>query len=134
MNMKVFNIGIVFFLLLLVSCATKTKIEYVDREVVKYETKVQHDTLVNNVHDSIFHTIMQKGDTIFDTKYVEKVKYRDKIQYKSDTLWRDSIQVQVKKEIVEKKIIPKWCYFCLFVCCLFAIFAIKKIILWVQIH
>ena len=57
-------------LFILTGCATKTKIEYVDREVVKYETKVQHDTLINNVHDSIYHTIFQKGDTIYDTKYV----------------------------------------------------------------
>ena len=50
---------IVGVLFLLCSCATKTNIEYRDREVVKYETKIQHDTLINNVHDSI--RIEKKG-------------------------------------------------------------------------
>ena len=73
-NGKILRYGILLVwtivaLVLFSSCATKKQIEYRDREVVKYVTKVQHDTLINNVHDSIYHTIFQKGDTIYDTKY-----------------------------------------------------------------
>lgn len=120
----------VTLLCLLVGCATKKQIEYVDREVVKYVTKVQHDTLINNVHDSIYHTIFQKGDTIYDTKYVEHIKYRDKIVTKIDTCYKDSIQIQTKTNIIEKKIVPKWCYFCLLICVIFIIFVILKIKKW----
>jgi hypothetical protein len=125
---------ILLVVMVLSSCATRTKIEYVDREVVKYETKIQHDTLINNIHDSVYHTIFQKGDTVFDTKYVEKTKWRDRVVYKSDTCYRDSIQTVIKESVKEKKIIPKWCYISLLVCGLFIIFAIIKVIKWTQIH
>jgi hypothetical protein len=115
------------------SCATKTKIEYVDREVVKYQKEFVHDTLVQHTHDSIYHTVFQKGDTIYDTKYVEKTKYRDRVVYKTDTCYKDSIQTVIKESVKEKQIIPKWCYFCLVVCAIFLIFAIRKLIRWLQI-
>ena len=63
---------IIAIVLVFSSCATKTKIEYVDREVVKYKKEVVHDTLIQHTHDSVYHTVFQKGDTIYDTKYVEK--------------------------------------------------------------
>lgn len=134
-NGKILRYGILLVwtivaLVLFSSCATKKQIEYRDREVVKYVTKVQHDTLTNNIHDSIYHTIFQKGDTIYNTKYVEHTKYRDKIIARVDTCYKDSIQVQEKTNIKEKKVIPKWCYFSLFLSVLFIIFVIIKIKAW----
>ena len=125
---------IITLILVFSSCATKTKIEYVDREVVKYETKIQHDTLINNIHDSVYHTVFQKGDTIYDTKYVEKTKYRDRVVARIDTCYRDSIQTVIKESVKEKQIIPKWCYYLLVVSILFIIFAIVKVIRWLQIR
>ena len=113
---------IIGILILFSSCATKTKIEYVDREVVKYETKVQRDTLINNIHDSIF--VEHKGDTVFVNKWHTVVK--EKIKEKVDTCWRDSVMIETKEKIVKKQIIPKWCYGSLVVCLLFIIFAIIK--------
>lgn len=121
-------VGVLF---MLCSCATRHSVEYVDREIVKYETKVQHDTLINNIHDSVYHTVFQKGDTIYDTKYVEKTKWRDRVVYKIDTCYKDSISVQVRKSTVEVQKNPKWCYYCLVFCVLFAIFALRKLILWI---
>ena len=124
---------IIFAIILLFSsCATKRQIEYVDREVVKYQKEVVHDTLIQHTHDSVYHTIFQKGDTIYDTKYVEKTKWRDKVVYKIDTCHRDSICTQIKEKTVEKQIIPKWCYFSLVVCVIFLIFAFRKLIQWLQ--
>jgi len=108
---------------LLSSCATKSKIEYVDREVVKYVHSVQHDTLINDVHDSIYHTIFQKGDTVYDTKYVEKTVYKDRIVHHTDTVLRDSIHTEVKKVTIVKERTPKWCYLSLL--CVFLIFIYK---------
>lgn len=125
---------IIAIILIFSSCATKTKVEYVDREVVKYETKIQHDTLINNIHDSVYHTIFQKGDTVFDTKYVERIKWRDRVVVKTDTCYRDSIQTVIKESVKEKQIIPKWCYISLLVCGLFIIFAIIKVIKWIEIR
>lgn len=125
---------VITLILVFSSCATKTKIEYVDREVVKYETKIQHDTLINNIHDSVYHTVFQKGDTIYDTKYVEKTKYRDRVVVRIDTCYRDSIQTVIKESVKEKQIIPKWCYYLLVFSIIVIIFAIVKVIRWLQIH
>lgn len=125
---------IITLILVFSSCATKTKIEYVDREVVKYETKIQHDTLINNIHDSVYHTVFQKGDTIYDTKYVEKTKYRDRVVVRIDTCYRDSIQTVIKESVKEKQIIPKWCYYLLVFSIIVIIFAIVKVIRWLQIR
>lgn len=99
----------------LCSCATRTRVEYVDKEVVKYVTQVQHDTLINNTHDSIYVTEKSSGDTIYVTKYVEHVQYRDRIVVKADTLWRDSLVYKDKETRVEVKKTPKWCYLSLVV-------------------
>ena len=123
---------VVAIILVFSSCATKREIQYVDREVVKYETKIQHDTLINNIHDSVYHTVFQKGDTIYDTKYVEKTKYRDRVVVRIDTCYRDSIQTVIKESVKEKQIIPKWCYYLLVFSIIFIIFAINKIIRWLQ--
>jgi hypothetical protein len=125
---------IIAIILVLSSCATKKQIEYVDREVVKYQKEIVHDTLIQHTHDSIYHTIFQKGDTIYDTKYVEKTKLRDRVVCKTDTCYRDSIRTQIKEKTVEKQKIPKWCYFSLVVCILFIIFAFVKLIRWLQIR
>ena len=123
---------ILFVVMVLSSCAAKTKVEYVDREVVKYQKELVHDTLIQHTHDSVYHTVFQKGDTVFDTKYVEKTKWRDRVVVKTDTCYRDSVQTVIKESVKEKQIIPKWCYFCLVVCAIFLIFAIRKLIRWLQ--
>ena len=125
---------ILFIVMALSSCATKTKIEYVDREVVKYQKEFVHDTLIQHTHDSVYHTVFQKGDTVFDTKYVERIKWRDRAVVKTDTCYRDSVQTVIKESVKEKKIIPQWCYFSLVFSLLFFIFAVVKVIRWVQIR
>ena len=125
---------VVAIVLMFSSCATKREIQYVDRDVVKYETKIQHDTLINNIHDSVYHTVFQKGDTIYDTKHVEKTKYRDRVVVRIDTCYRDSIQTVIKESVKEKQIIPKWCYYLLVFSIIVIIFAIVKVIRWLQIH
>ena len=123
---------ILFVVMVLSSCATKTKIEYVDREVVKYQKEFVHDTLLQHTHDSVYHTIFQKGDTVFDTKYIERIKWHDRSVVKTDTCYMDSIQTVIEESVKEKQIIPKWCYFCLVVCVIFLIFAFRKLIQWLQ--
>lgn len=84
-------------ILALSSCATKTRIEYRDRDVNHYITNVVHDTLIDKTTDSVFCEIKVKGDTVFSTKYKEKTRWRDRIVEKHDTCYRDSI-VTIKHE------------------------------------
>ena len=118
--------------IIFLSCATKTKIEYVDREVVKHQTQYVHDTLVNNVHDSVYHTIFQKGDTVYNTKYVEHIKWKERIVCQIDTVVHDSVSVQIKENTVKKVKIPNWCYYSLVGWFIILIFAILKIYKWLR--
>ena len=124
-------IGILFFL---TSCATKTIVEYKDRDVNQYITQYVHDTLRIKESDSIHHEIRVVNDTVYDTKYIEKTRWRDRIVTKTDTCYRDSIQTVIKKTDVEKKVVPKWCYYLLVFSILVIIFSIIKVIRWLQIH
>ena len=124
---------IIAVIMLFSSCATKTKIEYRDREVAKYNTSYVHDTTFVEKHDSVYHTIFQNGDTVYDTKYVERTRWRDNIVVKKDTCWRDSI-VTIKKETVKEVTkIPKlfWISMCFSI--LVIIFAFVKLFRWLQI-
>lgn len=116
----------------LCSCTPTKHIEYVDREVVRYEKQYIHDTTFVDRHDSIYHTVYQKGDTIYDTKYVERTRYKDRIVVKTDTCYKDSIDVKYEEKVVEKEIIPKWCYYSLVGCLIFIIFAIVKVYRWLR--
>lgn len=104
---------ILLALFLCVGCATKTKIEYRDREVLKYIKSIQHDTLINNIHDSIYNNVYTKGDTIFNFKYKERIAYKDRIVYKNDTIKKDSIQIVNKENTIIKNKVPKWCWYLL---------------------
>ena len=124
---------IIAVIMLFSSCATKTKIEYMDRDVVKYNTSYVHDTTFVEKHDSVYHTIFQNGDTVYDTKYVERTRWRDNIVVKKDTCWRDSI-VTIKKETVKEVTkIPKLFKIAFVFSILVIIFAVVKSIRWLQI-
>lgn len=123
---------IMFGIVLFVGCKPTEKIQYVDREKIVYQNIIQHDSIFNDVHDSVFETIYQKGDTIYKIKYKEKIKFKEIYVTKTDTLIRDSIEYVAHKETITKKVVPKWCYFSLVVCVLFIIFAIHKLYKWLS--
>ena len=124
---------IILLTFLLAGCATKKHIEYVDREVVRYEVQVRHDTVTLQTHDSIYHTIIQKGDTVFNTKYVERIRYRDRVVLQYDTLWRDSIRTELREVTVEKRVTPTWCWYCLILCLGFIALAVFRILRYFKV-
>ena len=125
---------IIAIILIFSSCATKTKIEYVDREVVKYQKEVVHDTLIQHTHDSIYHTVFQKGDTTYDTKYVERTQFKDRVVVRTDTVYKQKVKTEIKENTKEVIKIPKlfWISMCFSI--IVIIFAIITVIRWVQIH
>ena len=127
-------IWILFGIICFTSCATKTKIEYRDRIVDHYNTIVQHDTLREHKSDSIFEKIYVKGDTVYNTKYVENTRWRDRIVERHDTCWRDSVVTEYKETVKEVTKIPKlfWISMCFSI--LVIIFAFVKLFRWLQIH
>ena len=116
------------------SCATKTKIEYRDRDVNHYITNTVHDTLVDKTTDSVYFEVKVKGDTVYATKYKEKTRWRDRIVIKHDTCRVDSI-VTIRKEVTKEITkIPKLFKISMVFSILVIIFAFVKLFRWLQIH
>lgn len=103
-------LAILWILLLLTGCRTIKEIEYRDR--IEYKTSI--DTLIRYDRDSVYFSVIKRGDTVFTNHYIERWKYKDRIEIKQDTL---SI-TQIKYKEVEKKYIPVWIYW---ICSIFAI-------------
>ena len=122
-----------FIVIFFSSCATKTKIEYRDRIVDHYNTVVQHDTLRENTHDSVYVNIYTKGDTVYNTKYVERTKWRDRIVERHDTCWRDSVVTEYKETTKEIVKYPKTYWWFLGISIISIIFAFIKLLKWLRI-
>lgn len=122
-----FCVVIIIAFLFLSSCATKTRIEYRDRNVNHYITNVVHDTLREKIHDSVYVSVMQKNDTVFVTKYKESIRFKDKIVEKHDTCWRDSVVTQYKETTKEVTKYPKFYWWFMGISIISVIFAIYKI-------
>ncbi len=130
-----YNIVVIFcFVLLMSSCATKTKIEYRHRDVNHYITNTIHDTLIDKTTDSVYVNVYTKGDTVFKEKYKERTRWRDRIVERHDTCYRDSIVTEYKETTKEVTKVPKFYKYCLWFSIIVVIFAIIKLVRWVQIH
>lgn len=124
---------IAFCLALLCSCATKTKIEYKDRIVDHYITNTVHDTLVDKTTDSVYVNVYTRNDTVFQVKYKEKTRWRDRVVEKHDTCRVDSI-ITIRKEITKEVVkYPKSYWYFLGFSILVIIFAIYKVLRWLKV-
>lgn len=61
---------LIILLPLLFSCRTAKDLE--KNTEIKEIIKERHDTLTVHTRDSIYFSVIQKGDTVFNTKYIEK--------------------------------------------------------------
>ena len=127
------NIFIVIVACSFVSCITKTKVEYRDRDVNHYITNEVHDTLRIEVKDSTYHLIRVVNDTVYDTKYVERTRWRDRAVERHDTCWRDSLVTEYKETVKEVTKIPKLYSISLVFSFLMIIFALIKFTKWLKI-
>lgn len=128
-------IAVVFIVVLfLSSCATKTKIEYRDRDVNHYITNTVHDTLIDKSTDSVYFEVKVKGDTVFATKYKEKTRWRDRIVEKHDTCFMDSVVTITKETTKEIVKIPKIYSLSLWFSIICIIFAMIKLMRWLRIR
>lgn len=119
-------------ILALSSCATKTRIEYRDRDVNHYITNTVHDTLVEKSTDSVFVNKYIKGDTVFYEKYKEKTKWRDRVVEKHDTCYMDSILTIKQEKTIEVVKIPKIFKISMVFSILTIIFAFIKLYRWIR--
>lgn len=123
---------VLFFVLLLSSCATKTRIEYRDRIVDNYIIRYVRDTLIDKQSDSVYVEVFTKGDTVYKIKYKEIRRFVDKIVERHDTLWRDSISTEKVEVVREVKKIPKLYSYSMVFSIFIIIFAIIKIAKWLR--
>ena len=125
---------IIIALISFTSCATKTKIEWRDKEVIKYLTKEVHDTLIDKTSDSVYFNVYMKGDTVFKEKYKEKTRWRDRIIERHDTCWRDSVVTEHKETVKEVTKVPIFFKITLIFSILCCIFVFVKLIRWLKTH
>lgn len=118
--------------LFITSCKTTTRVEYKDRYIDRYITQVQHDTLLEKVTDSVYFEVIQKGDTIYKTKYKEVIKWRDRVVEEIDTCYKDSIITEYKESVKEIKYVPKIYKISMAISILLLIFALVKLALWLR--
>ena len=118
--------------LMLVGCRTTKQVEYRDRYIDRYITQVQHDTLREHITDSVYFEVLQKGDTIYQTKYKEVVRWKERIVERHDTCFRDSIVTEYKENVKEIKYIPKIYHISMGISILLLIFALVKIGVWLK--
>lgn len=118
--------------LFITSCKTTTRVEYKDRYIDRYITQVQHDTLREKVTDSVYFEVIQKGDTIYKTKYKEVIKWRDRVVEKIDTCYKDSIITEYKESVKKVKYVPKIYKISMAISILLLIFALVKLALWLR--
>lgn len=127
------NIALLFILCFaLVSCKTITKVEYRDRVVDHYITNEVHDTLRETKTDSVYFEVIQKGDTVYKTKYKEVIRWKDRVVVKTDTCYKDSIITEYKESVKEIKYVPKIYKISMGISILLLIFALVKIGLWLK--
>ena len=105
--------AILFFMFILfaaVSCFTLTgctTTKYVPVESVTHDSiyisRLQRDSI--HVHDSIYMEVKTKADTVYQTKYVQKVVYRDALR--TDTMLVERIDTIRIPYPVERKL-TRW--------------------------
>lgn len=116
----------------LASCKTITKVEYRDRVVDHYITNEVHDTLRETKTDSVYFEVIQKGDTVYKTKYKVVIRWKDRVVVKTDTCYKDSIITEYKESVKEIKYVPKIYKISMGISILLLIFALVKIGLWLK--
>lgn len=85
-------------------------IESSSDSLVHYVTRIQHDTVQQFAHDSVYLSVISKNDTVFVNKYKERIIYKNKATVKADTvIVYKNHDVYINKETTKNKI-PKWCW------------------------
>lgn len=130
--MKKISLILVFVCFIFAGCRTTTTSENNNSDVVQYVTKVEHDTLFERMVDSVYFEVRQKNDTIFQTKYKEVIRWKDRVKIQIDTFYRDSIVVEYKESVKEVIYIPKIYRYSLYITIILVIFAIVKIAIWLK--
>ena len=124
-----------FFLILLtfifVGCKTQKSIQSTEKtDYFNSSTQINNSKQIDSVfifkHDSA--STVQKGDTVFITKFLTKIMYLNKLKVdtflKTDTIW---VEIFKHKEIVQKvKFLDKVKYIFIFSLILLTLFIIIK--------
>lgn len=122
--------AVIAIVIIFSSCATKTKIEY--RDLNNYVMKDVHDTLTHVQHDSVWVEIVTKKDTVFYTKYKERIEYRESIVEHVDTCWNEKVVTKYEEKVVKQTKIPKIFWISFVFSIIVIIFATLKLVKWLR--
>ena len=105
--------------MLTVSCRTYQASSESNKTDIERKDKYERDSII--VHDSVI--VFARADTVYKERW--RTEYKDRILQQVDTIVR--VDERVVETVVEKKIIPKWTWYCVGVCVLL----IVVLVIWV---
>ena len=116
--MTAFFVLALFLMFIFSGCTTvRTVTEY--RDSVVYVGV--HDTLIERYSDTV--SIDRGGDTVFKTV----TKWREVEKIKHDTISRTQVIKEPYEVVVEKKVVPSWCWWLLAVVVVFVGYKIARL-------
>ena len=105
--------------MLTVSCKTYQASSESNKTDIERSERNERDSIV--IRDSVIVRIA--GDTVYKDRW--HTEYKDRIVQQVDTVVQ--VDERVVETVVEKKIIPKWTWYCVGVC----VFLIVVLVIWV---
>lgn len=116
--MTAFFLLALFLMFIFSGCTTvRTVTEY--RDSVVYVGV--HDTLIERYSDTV--SIDRGGDTVFKTV----IKWREVEKIKHDTISRTQVIKEPYEVVVEKKVVPSWCWWLLAVVVVFVGYKVARL-------
>lgn len=101
----IFFVSLCFFLS---GCRSAHDVEYISRTDTVTRNVVSHDSIF--LHDSVYHEVIQRGDTIYNTKFVLNTRYKDRVLHdsiyiaKTDTVYREVEKIVKQKQSLWQRV------------------------------
>ena len=95
----IFFVTLCFFLS---GCRSVHDVEYISRTDTITRNVVSHDSIF--LHDSVYHEVIQRGDTIYNTKFVLNTRYKDRVLHDSIYISKtDTVYHEIEKIVKPKQ-------------------------------
>lgn len=117
------------FVLLFMVCSCRTSQHSLTEKEIQYIDRHIRDTTVIETKDSVYLERIQKGDTIYEKKYIKEIRYKDRIVYRDSISYQDKTKTEYR--LITKKVVPSWCWYLMAAnIVIIAFFGFKKYLKW----
>lgn len=93
--------------MLTVSCKTYQASSESNKTDIERKDKYERDSII--VHDSVI--VFARADTVYKERW--RTEYKDRVVTRTDTLVQEVERLVEKRVVEERKVVPRWCWWCL---------------------